>query len=98
MKRITVTVDEELLEDARQTMGEKTISGTVNKALAESGRSTRLRKALDALEELKKDGPLIVDGYLELIRPNAYSVLEKKRAAAHERRAPRKKTRSRDSR
>jgi ElaB/YqjD/DUF883 family membrane-anchored ribosome-binding protein len=98
MKRITVTVDEELLEDAHRTTGEKTISATVNKALAEIGRKTRLRKALDRLDELSKNGPIFADDYLEQIRPNAYSVLEKKRSAAHERRAPRQKTRSRDSR
>ncbi|MEA2491619.1 MAG: hypothetical protein QOH21_3411 [Acidobacteriota bacterium] len=98
MKRITVTVDEALLEDAHRTTGEKTISATVNKALAEIGRGTRLRKALDKLAELAKSGPIFADGYLEQIRPNAYSVTDKKRSAAHERRAPRKKNRSRDSR
>jgi hypothetical protein len=86
MKRITVTVDEELLADAHQQAGEKTYSATVNKALAELGRRRRLHKALDALDELAKSGPIFADGYLEQIRPNAYSVLEKKRPAAHEHR------------
>lgn len=161
MKRITVTVDEDVLEDVRRATGERTFSATINKVLSaaarvnrlreglkssvpsetrRSGRDTtntsgmrrprersatpqrsggrparqdsvvvliemsiwiddirgalekmvrvhRLRQAFLELEELKKEGPMIREGYLAEIRPNAYEVLEeqKKRTAAHER-------------
>jgi Arc/MetJ family transcription regulator len=98
MKRITVEVDETLLKQARRASGVRTSAGAVQKALEEMVRVHRWNKALDHLEELKKDGPLIREGYLAEIRPNAYEVLEaqKKRPAAHERRLPTKKSRARD--
>lgn len=94
----TIEVDDELLKKARRITGERTYSGTINKALAEIVRVHGLRKALRELQELKAEGPLIREGYLAEIRPNAGDVLEDKRSAALERRLPRKKSRARGAR
>jgi Arc/MetJ family transcription regulator len=45
MKRMNVMVDEELLERARRHLGEKTYSGTINRALDKLTRQERFWKA-----------------------------------------------------
>jgi putative antitoxin of VapBC-like toxin-antitoxin system len=91
MKRTNVVLDEQLLEEARRVTGERTYSGTVNKALAEMVRKTKLKQAF---EQMYANGDPFVPGYLEEIRPNSYAAIEarrKKHVAADERRAPQKK-------
>lgn len=47
MKKTTLMVDEELLEEAIRLSGEKTYSGAVNRALAELVRRIQARQILD---------------------------------------------------
>ncbi|MBV9497267.1 MAG: type II toxin-antitoxin system VapB family antitoxin [Acidobacteria bacterium] len=93
-----VAVDEELLEQARRVTGERTYSGTVNRALAELVRREKLKKSF---EKMYADGDPFRPGYLEEIRPNSQAVIEespKRRVTSNARRAPREKARSRGSR
>lgn len=92
MKRISVTLDETLLERAREALGEKTYSATIGKALASIVKNEEFWKAYEKYEKEVKKGDFFWPGYLEEIRPNSASVLakKKKRISAHEARAPRK--------
>jgi Arc/MetJ family transcription regulator len=47
MKRITLTLDEELLRKASRLLGEETYSATVSKALEEAVKTTSLRNLLN---------------------------------------------------
>ena len=47
MKRTSLVLDERLLEAARRLAGERTYSGTVNRALAEFVRRARVGKILE---------------------------------------------------
>jgi Arc/MetJ family transcription regulator len=94
MKRMNVVVDEKLLEDARRLMGEKTYSAAINRALEEVVREKRFRDLLAEWEKLAAQRPIFREGYLEEIRPRAYSVA-RKRIAADEKRAPRPRKKSR---
>jgi len=100
MKRTNVVLDEDLLEKARRVTGEKTYSGTITKALQEYVRKHDLREALAEFEAEAIKGNFFWPGYLEEIRPNAYSVLEakKKRVSADVKRAPKTKGRKRVAR
>ena len=91
MKRTNVVVDEELLEAARRVTGERTYSATITKALKEIVRVERLRKALDAYQSEVSKGGFFWPGYLEEMRPNAYTVKGKRRVSTDEKRASRKK-------
>lgn len=93
MKRTNVVLDEKLLEEARQVSGERTYSATVNRALKELVREGKFRASLRHMQSMAGDD-FFVPGYLEEIRPNAYSVLKKKRPAADEKRIPRRKSRA----
>jgi hypothetical protein len=95
MKRINVTVDEALLNEVKRATGERTSSGTINKALEEFARVNRLRKGLAELQKLGDDA--FWPGYYESVgyEPPA---AEKKRVSADERRAPRKAGSSRGTR
>ncbi|HKO58940.1 MAG TPA: type II toxin-antitoxin system VapB family antitoxin [Thermoanaerobaculia bacterium] len=98
MKRTNVVLDEELLEQARRVTGERTYSATVNKALAELVRKAKLK---ESFEKMYAGGDLFWPGYLEEIRPNSYAAIEarrRKRVAAKEHRAPRKKASRRGAR
>jgi hypothetical protein len=93
-KRVTVTVDEEVLKDARIASGEKTDADAIRKALTEMVRQVRFRRALEKFEEEVAKGDFFWPNYIEEIRPNSRSVhFRKKRVAAHEKRAPRQKSR-----
>lgn len=99
MKRTNVILDEELLEKARQVTGERTYSAAINRALEEYVKRHDFREALIKWEAEVKKGDFFWPGYLEEIRPNAYSVLAKKRkVSAHEKRVPKKKGRARAAR
>ncbi|MFP5245878.1 MAG: type II toxin-antitoxin system VapB family antitoxin [Thermoanaerobaculia bacterium] len=101
MKRTNVILDEKLLDDARRVTGERTYSATITNALRRVVRQEEFRRALDEFQREAAKGDFFWPGYLEEIRPNAYSVLEekeKKRVSAHEKRAPQKKSRRRASR
>jgi len=43
MKRTNLVLDEQLLKSARQVLGEKTYSATVNRALAEAIRNHKIQ-------------------------------------------------------
>ncbi|HVR38658.1 MAG TPA: type II toxin-antitoxin system VapB family antitoxin [Thermoanaerobaculia bacterium] len=90
MKRTNVVLDEQLLEEALKVTGERTYSAVLNKALSELVRQGKFRENLKRMQALAGED-FFFPGYLEQIRPNAYSVLKEKRPAAHEVRAPRKK-------
>jgi len=92
MKRTNVVVDENLLEKARKVTGERTYSGAINKALSEYVRQHEFRTALRALQDAASPD-FFWPGYLEEIRPNAYSVTRKHKVSADERRGPRKQRR-----
>jgi hypothetical protein len=82
-----VTVNEQLLEDARTATGEKTNIATVRKALEEIVRIARLRIALHEFQKEAAKGDFFWPNYLEEIRPNARSV--------HFRKSPSGRTRKR---
>jgi hypothetical protein len=92
MKRTNVVLDEQLLEQARRVTGERTYSGTVNRALAEMVRKDDFWTAYDDFRALGDPHDHWLN-YLKEIRPNAYvnapSRRKPKRVAANERRAPR---------
>jgi Arc/MetJ family transcription regulator len=100
MKRTNVVLDEDLLEKARRVTGEKTYSGAISKALEEYIRRHDLVRALAEFEAEARKGDFFWPGYLEEIRPHAYSVMEakKRRISADEKRVPRKKVRKRAAR
>ncbi|HYO76414.1 MAG TPA: type II toxin-antitoxin system VapB family antitoxin [Thermoanaerobaculia bacterium] len=93
MKRTNVMVDEELLENARVAAGERTYSGTINKALEELVRESRFRELLAQWEKLAAEGPIFREGYLEEIRPKRQTAV-RERISANEKRAPRRKKKS----
>jgi hypothetical protein len=74
MKRTNVVVDEVLLENARRAIGERTYSATITAALEEVVRKDRLKKALDAFQQEAGKGDFFWPGYLQEIRPDAYSM------------------------
>jgi Arc/MetJ family transcription regulator len=82
MKRITVTVDEELLARARQMTGERTSSAVIQKALEEVVRAERMRKALDDSWNL---GEIFSADWLE---EKGYVKPRSRRISADEKRAP----------
>lgn len=47
MSRMTVTVDDELIEEAKTALGEETRAGAIRRALAEAVRRYRLAEALE---------------------------------------------------
>ena len=99
MKRTNVVLDEELLEKARRVSGERTYTAAITKALQEFVKKHDFWESYRRFEEEAAKGDFFWPGYLEELRPNAYSVLaeKKKKVSAHEKRAPRKSHR-RDSR
>ena len=98
MKRTNVILDEELLEDARRATGERTYSATITKALESVVKQKRFWESYKKFEDMAAKGDFFWPGYLEEIAPNAYTLQKPKRASAHEKRAPKKKGRARDSR
>jgi hypothetical protein len=98
MKRTNVVLDEQLLEEARQLTGEKTYSATITTALEAIVKRKRFWASYKRFEEEARKGDFFWPGYLEEIRPNAYSLQKPKRASAHEKRAPVKKDRGRGPR
>jgi predicted transcriptional regulator len=91
MKRTNVVLDEELLEKARRASGERTYTAAITKALTEYVKKHNFWEAYKRFEEEAAKGDFFWPGYLEEIRPNAYSVLarKKKRVSADEKRMPR---------
>ncbi len=98
MKRTNVVLDEELLEKARRVTGERTYSATITKALQEIVRRSDFRRALEAYQTEVSKGNFFWPGYLEEIRPNAYSVKRNRKVSANEKRAPAKRGRKRAAR
>lgn len=91
-KRVTVTVDEQLLKDARKVTGEKTDAGAIRKALSEAVRVEKLRKALDEFQKEAAKGDFFWPNYLEEIRPHLRRGSRNRGIAAYEKRAPRSKS------
>lgn len=77
-------LDEELLERARRVLGEKTYSGTINKALEKAVRQDRFREAYRKFRDEVTKGDFFYPGYLEELRPpeRAYLTKEKQRVSA----------------
>lgn len=100
MKRTNVIVDEELLEKARRTLGEKTYSGAITKALEEVVNKRDFWAAYREWADEARQGETFWPGYLEELRPANRAVLTKSKAriSAHARRVPQKKSGRRDSR
>jgi hypothetical protein len=65
MKRMNVVIDEEALERARHATGEKTYSGTINRALREVARIEILRDGIDRIDHTSW-----WPGYVEEFGPN----------------------------
>jgi len=65
MKRITIVVDEDALEQARSATGQKTYSATINAALREMARMEILRDGLARLDHMSW-----WPGYVEEYGPN----------------------------
>jgi hypothetical protein len=102
MKRTNVILDEKLLEEARRDLGERTYSATITKALEQVVKRKRFWEAYDRFEKMAHEGDFFWPNYLEEIRPPGRMLKlqqqKKPRAAAHEKRAPRKKSNRRASR
>jgi Bacterial antitoxin of type II TA system, VapB len=98
MKRTNVVLDEKLLEEARRVSGEKTYSATITKALEKVVKQERFWESYRKFEDMAAKGDFFWPGYLEEIRPNAYSLQKPKRVSAHDKRVSKKKARVRDSR
>jgi hypothetical protein len=99
-RRITITIDEDLLEQAHEALDLKTYSDTVGMALARIVQNRKFWESYRKFEKEVKKGDFFWPGYLEEIRPHAVvpQSLPKKRISAHEARAPRKKTSGRGRR
>ncbi len=65
MKRFNLVLDEELLEEARKKLGDKTYSDTVNRALREALRIEVLREGLDSWSD-----DMWLPGYVNEYGPN----------------------------
>jgi hypothetical protein len=88
MKRRNVVLDEELLEQARRALGEKTYSGAITKALEKVVRQDKFWEAYRKFEELAHSPEGVFDpAYLK--EKESKSLSTTKRVAAHEARAPR---------
>lgn len=73
-KRVTVTVDEQLLKDARKvTVGAD--EAVVEKALEDMVRIARLKRGIQAMRDTSE---VFWPNYLEEIRPNSYAAYEKR--------------------
>lgn len=92
MKRTNIIVDEELLEQARQALGERTYSATVTKALAEVVRVSNLKQKLAAFARRNVNGAMFDRAYVEERYPDAAAHLwpQKRRASADEVRVPKR--------
>jgi ribosomal protein S21 len=92
MKRTNVVLDEELLETARRVTGERTYSGAITKALKAIVKQDELEHALEEFQREAAKGGFFTPGYLEEIRPRAYTTIgdRRERISADEKRVPRK--------
>jgi hypothetical protein len=89
MKRMSVVIDEEALEQAHRATGEKTYSATINTALREVTRIEILRDGLNRLDHMTW-----WPGYVEEYGPNppvTEADLKRLRRSAQVVRAPRAK-------
>jgi hypothetical protein len=89
MKRMNLIIDEVVLERAKTATGERTFSGTVNRALQEVTRMEILRDGIDRIEHTSW-----WPGYVEEYGPNPPETEEQKkrlRRSARVLRAPRSK-------
>ncbi|HEX3577887.1 MAG TPA: type II toxin-antitoxin system VapB family antitoxin [Thermoanaerobaculia bacterium] len=89
MKRMNLVIDEEALTRAQKATGDKTFSGTVNKALREVVRMEILRDGLDRMDHMTW-----WPGYVEEYGPNpplAETARKPLRRSAQVVRAPRTK-------
>ncbi|HET9766021.1 MAG TPA: type II toxin-antitoxin system VapB family antitoxin [Thermoanaerobaculia bacterium] len=58
MSRMTVTIDDELLERAKEALGAQTRAATIRTALEEAVRRRRLAETLEQLGQLELRGGL----------------------------------------
>jgi intergrase/recombinase len=90
MKRTNVVLDEELLENARRALGEKTYSGTITKALEKLVRQEKFWAAYRKFEELAHGEGVFDPEYVaEKTRKSVIAqTRSRKRVSAHEARVP----------
>lgn len=98
---MNIMVDKALLEDARKATGEKTYSATIQRGLEKLVQKQRFYEALAEWEKLADEGPMFIDGYLDMIRPGAAEAIkeweaqrQKKVSADTKRLPPKKKKRA----
>lgn len=87
MKRTSIVLDEKLVQEALELTGERTASAVVNKSLAELVDRAKREKKKSLAEYLRETPGVFRPGYLEEIRPNAWT-LQERQEAAREVRAP----------
>lgn len=88
MKRTNVVLDEELLETARQVLGEKTYSGTISTALKKIVKQGEFWEAYRNFEQLAHGEGVFHPEYIrEKARNSVSATRVKKRISAHEARA-----------
>lgn len=92
-KRKNIIVNEDLLEKTRTAMGERTFSGTIDKALEEAYRRHNSRQALRELQAEAATGDFFDREYVEQVFPDAARLIWPQRISADERRASRKTNR-----
>jgi hypothetical protein len=94
MKRTNVVVDEELLDNARRAMGERTYSATITRALEESVRRRQFDEAFEKFSALVASDQFFQPGYVEETWPEvAASRGRRRKVSASEQRAPKKGSR-----
>lgn len=84
-------LNEALLEDARQASGERTYSGTINKALEAVVKNDRFRRSLAEFEREAAKGGFFDPEYLAEKSANSMLDEPKPQLSANEKRAPRTK-------
>lgn len=89
MKRVSVTLDEELLKQAREATGEKTNSGAITKALEDVARRRRFWEKYKVwAKEVSKGDYFWPEALEETPQP-------RKRISAHDARVPKTSSRGR---
>lgn len=86
MKRVSVAIDDEVREKARQFLDERTYRATITRALERLVHEDAYRKLRVEWEDLAAAHPIVRDGYVELIVPSGYCVIRTNLAALQNRR------------
>jgi hypothetical protein len=92
MKRLSLNLDEDMLERARRFSGETTDSGTITRVLEEVVRDAHFRELRVEWEKLAAEHPIYFSDHVEEIRPKGYIVIRRS-YTAEEKRTARKRAR-----